>query len=77
MPLSQKCHDTDGQDPAVSWHSGATRFGLASISHCHKLALVFLFSKSLKTRSGRVLKNAKALEAVALNGTDRNKEKGQ
>jgi hypothetical protein len=46
MPTSQKCHDIDGQDTAVSRHSGATQNGLASIPHHQNLNLLsFLFEK--------------------------------
>jgi hypothetical protein len=43
MPISQKCHNADRRDPAVSRYSGATRIKFASISHHQKFAHVVLF----------------------------------
>jgi hypothetical protein len=48
MPISQKCHDTYGQDSAISQHSWDTQIGLASIPQRQKLAPIFLFSKKFE-----------------------------
>jgi hypothetical protein len=41
-------HNTDGQDPTVTRHLGATRIGLASIPQCQKHALVFFLFKKFE-----------------------------
>jgi hypothetical protein len=76
VPIGQKCHDTDGQDPTISQHKVATRIGLASISHCQKFAHVFLFLKSSNAHIGCVPKTTKVLMVVALERTLKHNEKG-
>jgi hypothetical protein len=74
--MSQKRHYTDGQDLAVSHHSGATRIGIASIPHRQKLTPVFIFLKSLNACNGYTPKTTKVIEAAVLSGTDKHREKG-
>jgi hypothetical protein len=75
MPIDQKCHNIDGQDPVVHRHSGATRIGLGSISHRQKSAPVFLLLKGLNTRNGYTPKTIKVLKVVVLSSADKHKEK--
>jgi hypothetical protein len=77
MPISQKYHDIDGQDPTVSRHSGGYPDWVSNHPTSPKTHPCFpFFLKSLNARSGYAPKTTKALKATALGRIDKHKKEG-